>query len=138
MSSKGKRPITPLLLACALGQPDAVDLLLKHGADSDVTYSVPPDEEFNPLMLTMHSSEIKSTEIREKICLSLIEAGVNTLIPREDNCTPLTLAIHYNLSQVARVMIEREICMPEKIAVRLFSLSSFPFLPSSSLDFCIM
>jgi len=120
IATKAKRPTTPLLLACALGQKSSVEALLAADADVEATYSIPPEDEFNSLMVTIHSSEIMDLVTREAIAELLIEKGVNTLIPRADQCSPMVCALDKNMFRICDIMVDRGITRLDKIAVCLF------------------
>lgn len=114
--SKGRSPITPLQLACAKGHVQIVASLLQAGASVDSIYET-QGEKFNPLMLTLHSSEIEAPPIREAICELLVSKDVKTNVSRTDGCTALMCSIDKGMTDFVKLFLENSSAGINQLAV---------------------
>ncbi|TVQ83099.1 MAG: hypothetical protein EA357_07085 [Micavibrio sp.] len=89
---------TPLMYAVHSGAKEAVEILLRHGADPDQGKANDGDD--TPLML---AAEGGHTEIIEL----LLNAGAKIDKPNDHGTTPLMTAVHWKQSKAVRLLLDK-------------------------------
>lgn len=113
--TKGRKPVTPFLICCAKGYVQILVKLLEQGADLKDSYRV-ENENFNPLVLALHSEEIDNLPVRQAVCELLVTYDVNTFVQRSDGVTPLMIAMDRHMTDFAKMLVEKELARVDKIA----------------------
>jgi ankyrin repeat protein len=116
--STNKRPVTPLLLACGLGDTPAVAKLLKRGANMSLMYNAMSDYFFNPLMVAIHSTDIPEKLTRMAIAEMLINEGVDIQRPRSDGITPLMACMDKCMFETAKELIDHAARCDKEVVCR--------------------
>lgn len=105
--TQGEVPVTPLQLACGMGDIASTVKFLKKGASLKVSYIVHGSYQFNPLMIVIYSSDISEKLTRQAIGDMLINEGVDIQRPTRDQYTPLMCAIDRSQFETAKTLIDR-------------------------------
>ena len=115
--------MTPLLLACGLGDTPAVAKLLKRGANMSLMYNAMGDYFFNPLMVAIHSTDIPEKLTRMALAELLINEGVDIQRPRSDGITPLMACMDKCMFETAKELIEHAARCDKEVVRLSLSLS---------------
>ena len=136
--------MTPLLLACGLGDTPAVAKLLKRGANMSLMYNAMGDYFFNPLMVAIHSTDIPEKLTRMALAELLINEGVDIQRPRSDGITPLMACMDKCMFETAKELIEHAArCDKEVVRLSLSLWCSIAkvlnerFALSASVSLCL-
>ena len=85
-----------LVWAARFGQPDAIALLVRSGADPNATSGV---NAWTPLMHAIHKEQPRAV-------LTLLNNGANPNVPGGHGGTPLTMAAGYGYTGIVRILLD--------------------------------
>jgi ankyrin repeat protein len=87
---------TALMWAARFGQPEAISLLVKNGADPNTTSGV---NDWTVLMHAIHKDQPRAV-------LALVNSGANVNLPGGHGDTPLIMAAGYGYTDIVRILLE--------------------------------
>lgn len=113
--TKGKYPINPLLITSAKGYVQILAKLLEKEVDLNAVFRLDNDS-YNALMVALHSEEIDNLPVRQAICELLVTHDVKTFVARADGITPLMLALDQEMTDFAKMLVEKDLARVDKVA----------------------